>query len=334
MFARPATVHRRLAPLDPSERRRHKVRNIVQSVLLLGGMVLLLGLCGWLVFGPDGMVGLGLGAALALAFSPGVSPQIVLRMYRARQIEPWQLPEVHALVERLAERAGIEGSLRLFYVPSSILNAFAVGDRNDAAIALTDGMLRALTLRELAGVLAHEISHIRNNDLWLMGLADVVGRLTRLMSLFGLALLILGLPMWLAGAAGVSLLVIPLLLFAPQLALLLQLALSRAREFDADLDAAGLTDDPAGLASALAKLERYQRGVWERIFMPDYRLPEPSLLRTHPPTAERVARLQQLYGAPGDRQAAPSLARERTPTEIPWARTAVAPRSRAFGYWY
>ena len=219
---------------------------------------------------------------------------------------------------------------RLYYIPSRMLNAFAVGERDDAVIALTDGMLRTLSLRELAGVLGHELSHIRNNDLWLMGLADLVGRLTRLMTMVGLILLVLAIPLWLGGATGFPWFVIPLLVLAPQLTTLLQLALSRAREYEADLDAAGLTGDPMGLASALAKLERFQRGVWEQILMPGYRLPEPSLLRSHPPTAQRIARLQALQAAA---PAAPAF--EET---MPWpgARTAAAqqPRGRMLGYWY
>ena len=179
-------------------------------------------------------------------------------------------------------------------------------------------MLRALTLREIAGVLAHEVSHIRNRDLWLMSVAYLAGRLTRLMSLFGVALVIVGLPLWLSGAGGVPLLLIPLLVFAPQITTLLQLALSRAREFDADLDAAGLTGDPEGLASALAKLERYQRSAWEQILFPGYRLPQPSVLRTHPPTEERVARLR----------ACPA------PRPCRRSRTAAARASRPPGRWF
>jgi heat shock protein HtpX len=328
-------VRRRLAPLDPAERRRHKIRNAVQSVLLLGGMVVLLGLCGWLLFGPEGMLGMAIGTGLALAFSPRVSPQMVLRMYRAIEIRPHQLPEVVAVVERLAERAGLPRPPRLYYVPSAVMNAFAVGSRDDAAIAVTDGLLRRLTLRELAGVLAHEISHVRNNDLWIMGLADLVGRLTRLMTFLGLLLVIVALPAWLVGAAAGPplLLLILLLMLAPQIALLLQLALSRAREFDADLDAAGLTGDPAGLASALVKLERWQRGVWEQILMPGWRLPEPSILRTHPPTAQRLARLEALYDRRSE-QFEPLALAPAAHLDPTWPRIATRPRPRLIGFWY
>jgi heat shock protein HtpX len=325
-------MRRRLAPLDEAERRRHKLRNVAHSLVLLGGIVGLLALCGWVLFGPDGLVGMALGAAIALALSPKISPGMVLRLYRAREIEPRHLPEVLRVLAALAERAGLERVPRLYYVPSTMLNAFAVGERDDAVIEVTDGMLRTLDLRELSGVLAHEISHIRNRDLWLMGIADLAGRLTRLMTLFGLALLFVGLPLWLGGAVSVPWLLIPLLVFAPQITTLLQLALSRAREFDADLDAAGLTGDPGALASALAKLERYQRGAWEQILLPGRRLPEPSVLRTHPPTAERIARLEALSGAPP----LPPLPEPGAPrrVEAAWPMVQSAPRGRLIGFWY
>jgi heat shock protein HtpX len=332
MRARPIAVRRRLAPLDEAERRRHKRRNVVHSILLLGGIVALLALCGWVLFGPEGLVGMALGAAIALAFSPTIAPGMVLRLYRAREIAAHDLPGVLHVLAALTERAGLAHRPRLYYVPSAMLNAFAVGSRDDAVIAVTDGMLRALDLRELTGVLAHEISHIRNRDLWLMGIADLAGRLTRLMTLFGVVLLAINLPLWLSGAATIPWLVVPLLVFAPQITTLLQLALSRAREFDADLDAAGLTGDPGGLAAALAKLERYQRGAWEQILVPGRRLPEPSVLRTHPPTAERIARLQALSGAPPlpplpERDVARRI-------EAAWPMVQGAPRARLIGFWY
>jgi heat shock protein HtpX len=317
------------APLDATRQRRHKLRNLIQSAVLLGGMVGLLALCGWALFGADGILGMALGGALGLLFSPQISPRLVLRLYRARELTPQQLPDVFAVLDRLTERAGLGRRPKLYYIPSQMLNAFTVGQRDDAVIALTDGILRRLSLRELAGVLAHETSHIRNNDLWLMGLADLVGRLTRLMTLVGLVLLLLALPLWLVGASNFPWLVIPLPLFAPQLTTVLELALSRAREFEADLDAAGLTGDPAGLAAALAKLERAQGGVWEQILMPGYRLPDPSLLRSHPSTEQRIARLREIQAKP-----TPGLP---IGDGVPWKsnhRAITRPRGRVLGYWY
>jgi heat shock protein HtpX len=148
--------------------------------------------------------------------------------------------------------------------------------------------------------------------------------------------LIIGLPMWLGGAGRLPWLLVPLLMFAPQLTMLLQLALSRSREFDADLDAAGLTGDPAGLASALAKLERHQRGLWERILLPGRQLPEPSLLRSHPPTEERIARLAALSGAttePGPAVAG-LRATPREPIVLPWQPVRRPARGHLLGFWY
>ena len=332
MFAlRPAPVRRRLAPLNAAEQRRHKWRNRLHSLILLGGMIGLLALCGFVVFGPDGLIGLALAGGVLLLLSPQVSPQLVLRRYRAREIGH---PELLWLLDALSQRAELPRRPRIFSIDSQIMpvmNAFAVGSRNNAAIVVTDIMLARLSIRELAGVIAHEVSHVRNDDLWLMGLADLVGRLTRAMSLAGIVLIVLFLPTWLMGTVELPWLLLPLLLFAPQVTVLLQLALSRTREFDADLDAAGLTGDPEGLASALDKLERFQRGVWEQILMPGYRLPEPSVLRTHPPTAERVARLL-------------ALVEEEPPERLPFDRpervlqpppaVVLGPRHRLFRPWY
>jgi heat shock protein HtpX len=134
--------------------------------------------------------------------------------------------------------------------------------------------------------------------------------------------------LWWAGATNLPWLVIALLLFAPQLTTLFELALSRAREFEADLDAAGLTGDPAGLASALAKLERAQRSPWERILMPGFRLPEPSILRSHPATEERVARLRTIQAAPAQQDGYSGVPHPGPP------KATAPPRSRVLGYWY
>jgi heat shock protein HtpX len=220
-----------------------------------------------------------------------------MRLYGASRIGADQAPVLWKAVSRLAERAELPARPELYYVPSRMLNAFAVGTRERSAIAVTDGLLRQLDLRELVGVLAHEISHVRNNDLWVMGLADMFSRATSTLSLVGQFLLLLNLPLVMFSAVSINWLAILLLVFAPTLSALTQLALSRTREYDADLNAARLTGDPAGLASGLAKIERLQGGWLERIFMPGRRIPEPSLLRTHPQTEERIARLMALKPA-------------------------------------
>jgi heat shock protein HtpX len=145
--------------------------------------------------------------------------------------------------------------------------------------------------------MAHEVSHIANRDLWIMGLADTMSRVVSLASWIGQLMLLINLPLVLAGGAHIPWHVPLLLIFSPTIMALLQLALSRTREFDADRGAAELTGDPGGLASALLKLERRTGRFWEDIFLPGRRIPEPSLLRTHPPTEDRVARLREIAEA-------------------------------------
>ena len=176
------------------------------------------------------------------------------------------------------------------------LNAFATGTPGNAVIGITEGLLRRLSLRELAGVLAHELSHVRNNDLSVMSLADVMTRFTQALSYLAVILAIFNLPAWLLGDSDMPFSALLLLYLAPTIGSLLQLGLSRTREYDADLEGAELTGDPRGLASALDKLERYQGRFWEDLMfpVPSRRIPQPSLLRSHPPTEQRVARLLAL----------------------------------------
>jgi heat shock protein HtpX len=319
-----------ISPLNERERIRHKRRNRLQSLLLLTGMALLLSLCGWTIAGEDGVFWALLMGGVSLVFGPQVSPWLTLRMYGAIPIHPAEMPALFQVLRQISDRAGLRHPPRLYYVPTRVLNAFAVGRREEAAVALTDGLLRTLTLRELAGVLAHEISHIRNNDLGIMTLADVMNRLTSAMWLAGMVLLVMSLPVLVLEGNLVLWLLIGLLVLSPTIASLLQLALSRTREYDADLDAAGLTGDPRGLASALEKLERYQGGLFETLLLPGRRVPQPSLLRTHPPTRDRITRLLALE--PEAARRIPGRASEALPARF--RAVPGGPRWRATGLWY
>ena len=227
----------------------------------------------------------------------------------------------------MARRAGLDRVPHLFYVPSPMANAFTVGGRQGAAIALTDGLLRSLNTRELAGVLAHETAHVLHGDLALMNLADVISRVTAALSMTGQFLLVLNLPLMLAGAAPVSWALVLVLVFAPGASSLLQLALSRTREFSADAEAARLTGDPLALASALGKMEAAEAGFWSRLLLPGHRSPHPSLLRTHPAHAERIARLRELAEDRG-RQV------QAEPFALPFPPPRRRPRWRIGGFWY
>ena len=273
-----------------------KLRNLVHTAALFAGMLGLLALLGWVVAGPSGLAGLVAAGLVLLTAGMRVSPALILRLYGARPLAVEEAPGLYGIVVELSRRAGLERPPRLYYIPTPMINAFTVGSREDAAVTVTAGLLEHLNRRELVGVLAHEITHVRHNDLKVLGLADLVSRATVLFSWMGQFLLLLNLPLWLAAGYSVPWLAVFLLIFAPTLTALLQLALSRSREFDADLGSVELTGDPRGLASALYKLEAFQANFLERILLPGRRVPEPSLLRTHPATEERIRRLLELEG--------------------------------------
>jgi heat shock protein HtpX len=243
------------------------------------------GLLGATAFGAFGILSLG-----------RVSPKMVLGLYKARPLQEHESPELHQLVRELSKRADLPSVPTLHYVPTKMMNAFAVGHENDSAVAVTDGLLRAMNMRQIAGILAHEVSHIKSGDLKVMGLADVLNRITSILSNIGL----IGVPLVLGTGINVPILGLVLMIAAPTLGGLLQLGLSRAREYDADLDGATLTGDPEGLASALKILEEKQGGKWEGLVLPGSRLPQPSLLRTHPKTEDRIAKLMALRGQDGE----------------------------------
>ncbi|VAW16411.1 hypothetical protein MNBD_ALPHA09-217 [hydrothermal vent metagenome] len=282
-----------LAPLDDAARRRHRLRNFLHTVLLLAAGIGLLSLTALTIFGIEGLVWAAMATGISLYFSSRLSPQVILGLYRARALSRKTFPQGWQVMDALSARAGLPETPQLYYVPSSNMNAFAVGRPGNAAIAVTDGLIRGLTLRQFAAVMAHEMSHIRNGDIKVMALADMVTRLTNSMAFVGLFMLMMYLPQ-LAGNGDAPWLVIASLIVAPTFAGLLQLALSRTREYEADLDAVGLTGDPEGLATALLALEKKHGAIWEGLVPPGGRIPDPSLLRTHPKTEERVRRLREL----------------------------------------
>lgn len=316
---------------------RHKLRNWSQTVTLLVGMVALLAAVGALLGGVQVMIAAATAGALALVLGPRISPRLILGMYGAYPLSPREAPRLHRLLADLAERADLPHPPDVYYIPSRVMNAFTVGKRTDAAVAVTDGLLWGLSLPEVAAVLAHEISHIRHNDTWVMGLADLVSRLTHTLSLFGQLLVLVNLPLYLFTEASLPWLALLVLVLAPALSGLLQLAVSRSREYDADIGAVTLTGDPNALASALRRLEA-ESGVWlERILMPRRRDPQPSLLRTHPHTEERIRRLRQLsHEQPQWLPANPIMVPEPSGLEDPWRYPVIRrrPRRHITGLWH
>ena len=310
----------------------HDFRNWLHTMLLLGSMLALLALLGWLVAGRTGILWAVILGGILVFFGQQVSPQLVLRMYRARPLTAAEAPQLYQIMAELTQRAQLPYVPALYYVPSRMLNAFAVGTRRNAAIGLTDGILRGLNLRELTGVLAHEMSHIRNNDMRSMSVADVISRVTNLFSTFGKFLLLVNLPLIFMGSAPISWWAILLLIVAPFISGLLQLALSRTREFDADLDAIQLTHDPVGLMNALQKLEYYTTNIWQQVLFPGRGVPDPSIFRTHPHTKDRLARLQEL----NPQQYQPIAMPAQAPFVLPGNYTQVTrqPGWRMMNLWY
>ena len=320
--------------LDETAQREHKLRNRLHSFLLLLGIGGVLGLSAVLIWGWPGLFWALFAVVLLIIFAPRLPPDAIMRMYRAQEVHPRYAGRVGRVLDILAERAGLARRPRLFVIPSATLNAFATGNADNASIAVTAGLLRTLNLRELAGVLAHEVSHIRNNDLWVMGFADAMSRFTQALSTLAALLAVFNFMGMLVGVIFVSWWAILVLYLAPLASSLLQLGLSRAREYDADLEGAMLTGDPDGLISALAKLERYTGRFWEDLMfpIPGRRVPQPSLLRSHPRTEDRIARLREL--AP--RSETPIIAYQDEPADVvsPWDPSRLVPRVRWPGVWY
>lgn len=281
--------------MNRNEMFRHRLANLAQTVLLVVGLGALAGglaysigggFLAWIV-----LVGAGVVWFSAPAFSTGV----VLRMARARPIASWEAPELHGMLAEIARRARLPRVPGLYLTPGPVANAFSTGEPGDAAVAVSEGLVARLDEEEMAGVLAHEVSHIRHRDTRVMRLAELAGRVTGTLSFFGQVLLFLMFPLYLAGMAPFPFLTILLLLFSPTIAAFARLALSRTREYRADLGAVELLGRPGPLVRALRKMQAPERNLFRMLF-PGYRPRGLELLLTHPPTEERIRRLESLGG--------------------------------------
>jgi heat shock protein HtpX len=273
---------------------QHKINNFFRSAGLFLGMLGLMLALGYTFLGTTGLVYAGVFSVLALVMSSRVSSQMIMRFQGGRLLQPHEAPQLTRLMERLAQRAQLDKVPKLYYIPNGTLNAFATGHKGDPAIAITHGLLSRMDLRELSGVLAHELSHIRNNDLQLKSMVNIFSRLTRLFSFIGQLLLFINLPLYLMGEATISWFAILLLITAPLLTTLMMMAFSRTREYEADLEAARLTGDPNALADALEKLDYFNKGGLARLLRPTRGMNVPNVLRSHPETKDRVKRLRSM----------------------------------------
>ncbi|GBC79056.1 MAG: zinc metalloprotease HtpX [Acidobacteriota bacterium] len=278
--------------------------NAVKTVLLLGVLTGLLLAIGDALGGRQGLI-LALGIAGLMNFvGYFFSDKIALAMHHAQPVDEREAPELYAVVAELSQRAGIPMP-RLYVIPELQPNAFATGrSPKHAAVAVTEGLLRTMNRAELAGVLAHELAHVKNRDILTASIAaTLAGAITVLARMVGYALMFGGRDREDNGGAfgGIFLLIV-----APIAALLIQLAISRSREYAADEKAARLTGNPMGLASALRKLA----ALTERVPMETAQPATASLMianplsggglmrlfSTHPPIEERIARLEAMVG--------------------------------------
>jgi heat shock protein HtpX len=279
--------------------------NYIRTALLMAGLVALLAIGGQTFGGTRGLLlwgGLGLVANFVMYW---FSDRLALAAHRAQPVSWAEAPTLYTIVERLTQRARMPMP-RIFLIPSASANAFATGrNPSHAAVAVTDGIMQALSERELEAVLAHELAHVKNRDVLVSTIAAAVAGLIATLG----HVLQWGL-MWIGPRdeedRGGGLAALAWIIVAPIIALLIQLAISRSREFGADASGAALCGDPEALASALAKLEQ------SRPFHP-YEFAGPAtahlfivnpvsggmaafmnLLSTHPPIEERIRRLRAM----------------------------------------
>jgi len=259
----------------------------------------------WIGQALGGRTGLLLALLFAGAFnffSYWYSDKIVLSLYRAKELSPEEAPEIHQIVEELAAVAGIPKP-RVYLVPQQAPNAFATGrSPSHSAVAVTEGILRALDLRELRGVLSHELSHIRNRDTLVQTIAATLGAAITFLARMAYFSRFFGFGD--DDTNPLELLV--LLILAPIAAFLIQMAISRSREYLADETGAKISRDPLALASALEKLHYFSSRVplsgnpaTSHLFIVAPRFSSSSLaslFSTHPPVEKRIARLRAMAG--------------------------------------
>jgi heat shock protein HtpX len=275
--------------------------NTFKTAFLLTLLTLLLMFIGRAFGGQNGMVLALIFAGVMNFVSYFYSDKIALAMYRARPVTREELPRAYAAVERLTQKIGIPMP-KMYVIPNDSPNAFATGrNPQHASVAVTQGILNLLTDEELEGVLAHELGHVNNRDILISSVvATVAGAITMLASMGRFAMIFGGMGGDRDENRGGGLGALLMLILAPIAASLIQLAVSRSREYQADATGAHFTGNPYALASALAKIDAYSRRLPLQatpstahlfIIQPFLGMNFGSLFSTHPPTAKRIERL-------------------------------------------
>jgi heat shock protein HtpX len=301
--------------------------NWFKTTLLLGAMTALIIWIGHIFGGQQGMVFAFILAMGMNFFSYWYSDKIVLKMYRAREVSAQENPELYQIVKQIAENAHLPMP-RIYIIPNPSPNAFATGRNPEhAVVAVTEGLIKLMNRDEVAGVLSHEMAHVKNRDI-------LIGSIAATMA--GAIMILASMARWTAifgggrnddeggGLGGIGLIVMSIL--APVAALLIQMAISRSREYHADATGASFLGQSHGLASALEKLGAYSRKVpleanpsTAHMFIvnPLSARNMASLFSTHPPLEERIARLRGRTPTSWDE---PDQDRGRRAAESTWRR--------------
>jgi heat shock protein HtpX len=281
--------------------------NSVKTVALMAGLAAILMVLGGAVAGEQGVITAFIIALGLNFFSYWYSDKLVLMMYRAQEVSALEAPELHHIVNRLAERAGLPMP-RVYIIPTDTPNAFATGrSPSRAAVAVTQGILHMLNREELEGVLGHELAHVKNRDILIQTVAatfasaiSFLAIMARWGAIFG------GFGGRDSDRGGGILGLLAMAIIAPIAATIIRLAISRSEEYRADRTGAEISGRPLALASALQKLSRAvqyrplaatpSHNATAHMFIVNPLTGEGlvSLFRTHPPTEERIARLQEL----------------------------------------
>jgi heat shock protein HtpX len=275
--------------------------NWLKTSILMAAIVALFGIVGAVFGGVNGMLlALALGGAMNV-FAYWFSDAMVLRMYNAKEVDAASAPQFYGVVRELSQRAGLPMP-RVYLIDEAQPNAFATGRNPEhAAVAATSGILQLLTTRELRGVMAHELAHVRHRDILTSTIAATVAGAIAAIAQFGF--LFGGRSDGERSNPFVGLMV---MILAPIAAMLIQMAISRAREFEADRGGAEICGDPRALADALEKMEHYAKGLplmaaeehpataQMMIINPLSGSGMQSLFSTHPATEKRIARLRAM----------------------------------------
>ncbi|MBC6440528.1 MAG: zinc metalloprotease HtpX [Rhodospirillales bacterium] len=279
--------------------------NHAKTFMLMAALTAILLVGGFLMGGEGGILVALVAAAGMNFFAYWNSDKMVLRMHGAREVDRKTAPELHGIVEQLARNAGMPMP-RVYIIDTLQPNAFATGRNPDnAAVAATKGLLRMLSSEEVAGVMAHELAHVKNRDTLIMTItATMAGALSMLASF----------AMFFGGSRNSPLGIIGVLamaILAPMAAAMVQMAISRSREYEADAIGAEICGRPLWLASALEKIDRGARGIDNEraeanpatahmfIINPLHAHKIDGLFSTHPKTAERIRRLCAMAGQSG-----------------------------------